>query len=333
MSSSNLSNFLSEYELNTSVINHRPRGLYATKTNTYINAIVQALLHIPQFYNLMNDLREVLDETNQNLPIVRAFTKLANYDEDITEDERFLGADYYLLPKSAAMYLSGNFVESEGVSRKFFNEDPMKYLVYLINAMNREMTSACEESNFVSPIKEIFRGTIEIKSNNHEVVDDSFIALPLDISGDHITTLSEALNEYFKADKPKESLNILPEVLILSVNLIGKDETGGLQKLVKTIYTSNELEIPDAILSEEANNTYTSLQKNYQLSSIIYHQGEDPHNPHHTVVVDHDNLGFLFFDGRTIVDLQKVDPSMLSPPDVNPYILTFRGKDLSLIHI
>lgn len=326
MSSSELSNFLSEYKLNRSAIVHRPRGLVKTQTSSYLNCIVQALLHIPQFFNLLNELRNLLAETDEKIKIIKAFSELADFDQNLTEHEIFRGAKYCLRTVRVSKLLNKVIAKSKGFFQKDVEEDPGKFLGYLINAMRCEISSACEG---VNPIQEIFQGTIEFKLENQKTVNFPFFILPLDVSGDHIITVSDALNEFFNVKRIGKKFSKLPEVLILHINLFSLDETTGkLQKRVKNIETSQEIDIPHAMLSENANYSYTSFQKRYILSSIIYHQQEKTsNNAHYTALVEHDTLGFLVYDDDTMIDYQKGGGMLLSPSDINPYLFMFRRKD------
>lgn len=64
--------FLSKYQLNHSSVSLQPRGLCNRSNYCYINAILQALIACPPFYNMLKSLPYQLKKGKSSTPIIDA---------------------------------------------------------------------------------------------------------------------------------------------------------------------------------------------------------------------------------------------------------------------
>lgn len=69
-----LKEFLSEYQLNHHAVSLQPRGLCNRSNYCYINAILQALIACPPFYNMLKSLPSTTKRGKSSTPIIDAMS-------------------------------------------------------------------------------------------------------------------------------------------------------------------------------------------------------------------------------------------------------------------
>lgn len=67
-----VSEFLSKYQLNHQPVSLQPRGLSNRSNYCYINAILQALIACPPFYNMLKSLPHQPRKSKSATPIIDA---------------------------------------------------------------------------------------------------------------------------------------------------------------------------------------------------------------------------------------------------------------------
>lgn len=147
-----LSDFLLKYKVDNNAISLRPRGLTNRSNYCYINAILQALVACPPFFNLMKaiPLDAPAHRLKTNTPtidavveLVREFSNLpngsrlqrrdkgGNKKEDVTYE---LACDTSFEP--TAIHKLWNSTRSDSEGRQ---EDAEEFLGYVLNKLNDEM--------------------------------------------------------------------------------------------------------------------------------------------------------------------------------------------------
>ena len=147
-----MGNFLKEYSLNFRAPSIKPRGLSNRSNWCFVNAILQALVACPPFYNLMKSLPKDLlvssEQTNQSVKILRAvyhffaeFSPLDNFpklNRSKNKKNEDLPLGKMLEPTTIYNYLleldSDTFKVIEGRQ-----EDAEEFLTFLLNGLNDEM--------------------------------------------------------------------------------------------------------------------------------------------------------------------------------------------------
>ena len=148
-----MGNFLKEYSLNFRAPSIKPRGLSNRSNWCFVNAILQALVACPPFYNLMKGLPKDLLESsaeqgNQSVKILRAvyhffseFSPLDNFpklNRNKNKKNEDLPLGKILEPTTIYNYLleldSDTFKVIEGRQ-----EDAEEFLTFLLNGLNDEM--------------------------------------------------------------------------------------------------------------------------------------------------------------------------------------------------
>ena len=148
-----MGNFLKEYSLNFRAPSIKPRGLSNRSNWCFVNAILQALVACPPFYNLMKSLPKDLlessaEQTNQSVKILRAvyhffteFSPLDNFpklNKNRNKKNEDLPLGKMLEPTTIYNYLleldSDTFKVIEGRQ-----EDAEEFLSFLLNGLNDEM--------------------------------------------------------------------------------------------------------------------------------------------------------------------------------------------------
>lgn len=146
-----ISDFFQKYKVNNDSISLRPRGLTNRSNYCYINAILQALVNCPPFYNLMKSIP--LDQPSlrfkTNTPtidamfeLVREFSTLpegsrmqrrerGNKKEDVNNE---LVCDTSFEPLAIHKLWNATRTNNEGSQ-----EDAEEFLSYVLNKLNDEM--------------------------------------------------------------------------------------------------------------------------------------------------------------------------------------------------
>lgn len=156
------SDFLLKYKVDNNAISLRPRGLTNRSNYCYINAILQALVACPPFYNLMKamPLDAPAHRFKTNTPtidavveLVREFSNLpsgsrlqrrdkgANKKEDVTYE---LACDTSFEPTAIHKLWNSTRNDSEGRQ-----EDAEEFLGYVLNKLNDEMLEVGVDNSIV----------------------------------------------------------------------------------------------------------------------------------------------------------------------------------------
>lgn len=156
----------------------------------------------------------------------------------------------------------------------------------------------------ISPVTKIFggqmRNELRVSGQRSSVVREPYQSLQLDIQGGNVHSIVDALRQIsipeqlqggdFKsargasASATKQAfIDSLPPVLILHLKRFQYNNTGGTQKIWKSIGYPLELEIPSEALSPTRRSSPQPAR--YKLISVVYHHGKSATNGHYTVDV------------------------------------------------
>ncbi|KAF2363656.1 Peptidase C19 ubiquitin carboxyl-terminal hydrolase [Trinorchestia longiramus] len=198
-----------------------------------------------------------------------------------------------------------------------------------------------------SPISEIFWGEsrVIIKKGNSPVTNnlEPFITLPLDIQDENVKSVKEALHQFVsKADvagytctDTQEELTVssqrlleqVPQVLILQLKRFVYLKDGGLQKVIKDISLSVDLEINKELISQQRRKKLSGEKVKYKLVSVIYHDGKDANKGHYVCNVYHPGYHcWLHYDDACVKPIVSTELQRCYAPRV-PYLLFYRRAD------
>ncbi|KAF3920737.1 hypothetical protein AA313_de0209606 [Arthrobotrys entomopaga] len=169
-----------------------------------------------------------------------------------------------------------------------------------------------------SPVTKIFggqmRNELRVSGQRSSVMREPYQSLQLDIQGSDIGSIVDAIRQIsvpeqlqggdFKsargasASATKQTfIESLPPVLILHLKRFQYNNTGGTQKIWKSISYPLELEIPDEVLSPTRRSAPQKAR--YKLSGVVYHHGKSATNGHYTVDVKRKD-GWLRIDDTSV---------------------------------
>jgi len=182
-----------------------------------------------------------------------------------------------------------------------------------------------EESLIKHVFGGVLRSSVHQKGKKESTTLQPFFTLQLDIQGDKIWSLKDALEAYFVKENlqgftctttnteveasRRTSLEELPLILIFHLKYFVFDRQGGCQKLHKPLDIPVQLEISKDILSVNAKSKIPSAARDYKLCSVVYHHGKHAAGGHYTACVHHGNpFGWVHFDDNQIksVNVQQV---------------------------
>jgi ubiquitin C-terminal hydrolase len=179
-----------------------------------------------------------------------------------------------------------------------------------------------------SAISHIFSGELQsvVKRKNakHSMALEPFFCLHLDIAQDSVSTLEDALNLHFSAERlddangtsKETAIKSLPPVLLVHLKrfafLNGKSE-----KITKPIFYPEHLSMKSKWLGSNF-----TIGREYSLHAVTQHLGPRAHGGHYTSFVKVCNGDWLLFDDASIekVDLNHVLDS------ANGYVLCYVRK-------
>ena len=211
------------------------------------------------------------------------------------------------------------------------------------SCVTRRVADSSQESTPIQALAlGLCRSCVKSEAGDNSATLQPFYTLQLDIQDDSIRSVGDALIQNFTSEKldgyicsktKKEieatrnlSLEELPPILILHLKRFVYDGmTGGVQKVMKQIEFSVDLEISKSILSAEcrANNK----QRQYKLFSVVYHNGREATKGHYVTDIFHTGYSsWLHCDDSTVSP--TCEQSVLAPsPTSAPYILLYRRGD------
>jgi len=188
------------------------------------------------------------------------------------------------------------------------------------------------------------RSCVKAEGGETSATLQPFYTLQLDIQDPEIRTLTEALTANFASEqldgylcaRTKEeiaavkvsSLEELPPVLILHLKrFVYCAKTGGVQKLLKPVAFTADLELPKNILSAECKALSQARQRQYKLLSVVYHSGREAGKGHYMTDVFHPGYScWLHTDDATVSP--TAEQLVLQPSHQDtPYLLFYRRAD------
>ncbi|KAK6527864.1 hypothetical protein TWF281_009132 [Arthrobotrys megalospora] len=168
-----------------------------------------------------------------------------------------------------------------------------------------------------SPVTKIFggqmRNELRVSGQRSSVMREPYQSLQLDIQSSNINSIVDALRQIsmpeqlqggdFKsargasASATKQTfIDSLPPVLILHLKRFQYNNTGGTQKIWKSIGYPLDLEIPGEALSPTRRSAQAAR---YKLISVVYHHGKSATNGHYTVDVKRQD-GWIRIDDTVV---------------------------------
>jgi len=202
--------------------------------------------------------------------------------------------------------------------------------------------------NLVTPMQALAlgmcRSCVKVEGKDSSATLQPFYTLQLDIQDRDIQSVTDALLTNFASEKldgfvcgkTKQeveatrslSLEELPPVLILHLKRFVYDAaTGGVQKIMKPVDFSVDLEINKSILSAECRSTTTAKHRQYKLFSVVCHNGREATKGHYVTDVFHTGYSTWLHCDDGIV--QPTAEELVVAPGSNstPYILFYRRGD------
>jgi len=379
-----------------------PCGLANRSNWCFVNAILQALLGCPPFYNLFKQIplvpgmtagkptypmiESLIEFVHEFAPMETLVRQASRKDKGRKKEELRLGP--CLEPTYVYKMLLGLNSETFKVLEGR-QEDAEEFLTCLLNGVSDEMTELMKLVPQAQEVEEAEEEEIEEDGEDWQEVDSRgrsaitrrvvapcespvtpiqamalgmcrsslrsangegsatlqpFFTLQLDIQHAEITSINQALCGNFDSEvidgyicqKTKQvveasrslSLEELPSILILHMKRFVYDaSTGGVQKVMKQIDFTVDLDIPKSVLSAEARPKFTSKQRQYKLFAVVYHNGREATKGHYVTDVYHPGNGaWMHCDDSTLTETGE--QSVLNPAATStPYILFYRRCD------
>ena len=365
-----LSLFLRDYSLQHMAPAFLPRGLTNRSNWCFVNAILQALLACPPFYNLMKSLPTVggLKSGKSSTPMIDSVVEFVNEMSPLETMNKNQKKDKARKKEDLP---TGNPLEPSYVYKTLLNlesetfkvvegrqEDAEEFLTCLLNMISDEMAAllkmtaseaeqppppgqeaqgdwqevsgrgrsqvtrrVTDQGGVVTPLQELALGLCRssVKSANNEssATLQPFYTLQLDIQSDSISSVTDALVENFsseildgyicsKTNMAVEasrilSLEELPPILILHLKRFVYSGTsgGGVQKVMKHVEFSVDLEISRDLLSQVNKSKFTAKQRQYKLFAVVNHTGREATKGHYVTDVYHtgeqSSLGLVIY--------------------------------------
>merc|ERR1719354_776028 len=191
------------------------------------------------------------------------------------------------------------------------------------------------------------RSSLRCESGEISATLQPFFTLQLDIQNPDVKTLDEALLKNFDSEdiegyknqktnqvvKATRSLNLeeLPAILILHMKRFVYDaKTGGVQKTLKPVEFSADLEIPRTVLSTETRNKFSQKERTYKLFAVVCHNGREATKGHYVTDIYHSGYGTWLHCDDALVTETGLE-SVLTPSQTStPYILFYRRGDTTM---
>jgi len=397
-----LGTFLKAYSLKHVAAALLPRGLLNRSNWCFVNAILQALLACPPFYNMMKNLAATINPLKQNksktpmldsiVEFVSEFSVLdtAQINKPQKKDKNRKKDDIVTGISLEPMYVYNMLLNLEDETFKVVDgrqEDAEEFLSCLLNGLSDEMSNkmklvveeASAEANegdendedvdddwkevgakgrscvtrrvadscqLTTPIQALAlgmcRSCVKSETGDNSATLQPFYTLQLDIQEDDVKSVGDALVKNFANEKldgfvcsktKKEidatrslSIEELPPILILHLKRFVYDaNTGGVQKILKQIEFSVDLEVSKSILSAECR--ASNKQRQYKLFSVVYHNGREATKGHYVTDIFHTGYSsWLHCDDSQVS--ATCEQSVLAPsPTSTPYILLYRRGD------
>ncbi|CAB4069129.1 USP10 [Lepeophtheirus salmonis] len=317
-----LAEFLKKYVLNHKSFFVKPRGLSNRSNWCFVNAILQALIGCPPFFNLIRALPPLLLENGSVLK------SLSDFMSEFSPMEKFPKQHHRRNKKTEDLMI--------GKGRQ---EDAEEFLTFLLNRVNDEMLALMKKLDdspgeeemkddddnsdwkevgpknkgcvtrrqiigntpLASMVQGQIRSCVTHSSSEPTATLQPFFTLQLDLQSDNIHNVSDALINNFSMES-LDGIDELPPVLILHLKRFIYNETsGGCQKLLKRIDFPVDLEIAKEILSPNSKTKYHAKQRQYKLFGVVYHNGGEATKGHYVTDVYHTGLStWLRCDDCTI---------------------------------
>ena len=396
-----LGKFLKSYALKHISAALLPRGLLNRSNWCFVNAILQALLACPPFYNMMKNLSAIINplkQTKSKTPMLDSIVEFVSefsvldtqqINKPQKKDKNRKKDDIVTGISLEPVYVYNMLLNLEDETFKVVDgrqEDAEEFLSCLLNGLSDEMSSkmklvdeaaenvvdteandesetdddwkevgakgkscvtrrVADNSSVATPIQALAlgmcRSCVKSESGDNSATLQPFYTLQLDIQDENIQSVGDALVQNFANEKldgficsktKKEieatrslSLEELPPILILHLKRFVYDgKTGGVQKIMKQVEFSVDLEVPKTILSSECR--ASNKQRQYKLFSVVYHTGREATKGHYVTDIFHTGYStWLHCDDSQVTP--SCEQSVLSPSVTStPYILLYRNS-------
>eukprot|EP00117_Sycon_ciliatum_P033440 scpid49220/ scgid25729/ Ubiquitin carboxyl-terminal hydrolase 10; Deubiquitinating enzyme 10; Ubiquitin thioesterase 10; Ubiquitin-specific-processing protease 10 len=204
------------------------------------------------------------------------------------------------------------------------------------SAVTRAMTLSS------SPVSAMFcgemRSAVSCPGAKHSATLQPFMCLPLDIHGDEVRTVQDALHlfgrkekleGYLSKDTRKEvdavrrsTLSRVPPVLILHLKRFMYNAEGGSQKLHKFVKFGFKLTLGKELLAPTVQSCSVATMQ-YSLIAVINHHGKTAQNGHYSTDVRHKRSASWVRCDDSVVKPISDGQVMNYPTNKTPYILFF----------
>ena len=194
----------------------------------------------------------------------------------------------------------------------------------------RQRPAITRSSGFMaeeSPITRIFSGKLRselrVPGAKSSVTSEPYQSLQLDIGSPQVGNITDALKGLSRSEllqgefsSPRGTgvaatkqvfVETVPPVLILHLKRFQYDNTGGTQKIWKTVGYPLELEIPKEIFPPYRRAQLAMVPLKYRLLGVIYHHGKNASGGHYTADVCRTDNTWIRLDDTMITDVQKED--------------------------
>lgn len=314
--------FTENYQANHRIVSFCPRGISNESKFCYFNASLQVLLNENTFLNLLRSLKDSFSENElQQLPFSRNFLLLS-------EELRKYGVKSRNSSPIDAREIKFTSYVSSGRFAEGVQEDASEVLHFLINKLHDEMISTTSMGISETPISSMFFGAVDRNGAN---TGDIFTVLPVEISHERVLTVEDALLRTFRAPQfcvagqqvIVDRFSSLPDILLLQLKIFKFSKRHGQMKMFKKIQLTQDLTIPEQILSESLQALPLQTRK-YCLTSVIYHSGEDMTYGHYTADCYHSGRkGWINYDDTHLSEVDHPNVQQNNVDD-SPYILVYR---------
>ena len=202
-----------------------------------------------------------------------------------------------------------------------------------------------------SPLSDIFCGQFRSALSQPGVKDkesvslEPFFTLPLEIQPDTIRNVNQALEHFVQKEElfgfthqetkqeieafKRISFEDLPPVLIIYLKCFVYDKQGGIQKLLKRIEFSIDLEINKELISPAQRSKLKENKRKYKLFAVEYHHGDKANGGHYITDVYHPGVvGWVRYNDATVQSVNNAQVLKSDDKKLVPYLLYYRRADL-----
>lgn len=295
-----------------SIVGMKNRG-----NTCFMNAILQALLHLPLFSRMIVNITPYYEMSDLlKSPLLESFTSLIS--ECNRTSKSIMPDNFYARLLSLKRFGAASNLETQ--------EDAHEFLLFLIEELHQEMIQCKKEnlSNTLSnvnddsdgwmqitgkknrsgitrthssmqvntPIGKLFGGSFQsilrTAYQKDSITYEPFRSIEIDIEPDNINSLEDALSYFTRIERINHSITkqtlfqYLPHILIIQLKRFIWTPSKGVIKLEKFIRFPRNLSLPKQLF---APGHYDPTCNSYRLVAIILHHGHSVHGGHYTCMV------------------------------------------------